>query len=223
MALWFAHLEFADRASVHTGLDRHELSWGALCCDVDKFTPVERETSHFGNEGLDFPASEWGARTGLSKAQQRERRAFLAGYLSHMALDEAWYGWLREQLATTTTGGWTRDSTKAWNLRLDLELRSTLRLELDFPHGTEAVLEHLRGTPGQMMRAAAEAWIRWDGRLEAEGLHPLMQGYVRSMYALSEQEAPRVDALMRQRDSASLYARCERFVNQAVTGFLDTL
>ena len=78
MALWFAHLEFADRASVHTGLDRHELSWGALCCDVDKFTPVERETSHFGNEGLDFPASEWGARTGLSKALQRERRFPLA-------------------------------------------------------------------------------------------------------------------------------------------------
>ena len=73
-----------------------------------------------------------------------------------MALDEAWYGWLREQLATTTTGGWTRDTTKAWNLRLDLELRPTLCLGLEFPHGTEAVLEHLRapplaGTPGVVL------------------------------------------------------------------------
>ena len=223
MALWFAHLEFADRAARHAALDRHELAWGALCCDVDKFTPVERDVSHYGTEGLDFPPEEWGPRTGLDAASLRSRRAFLAGYLSHMALDEAWYGWLRGRLASVHTGGWTRDTTKAWNLAMDLELRPGLRLGLNFPFGTEEVLKHLRGFPGQMMQQAAGAYTAWDGSLEAEGLHPLMQGYARSMHGLAEAEQERVTRLMEASSTEELHARCEDFVNDAVARFLASI
>jgi len=220
MAMWFAHLHFAHRAASCAEVDRHELAWGALCCDVDKFTSVDRPVSHYGREGLDFEPEEWGARTRLSPEAIRHRRVFLAGYLSHMALDEAWYGWLQEQLGQVDTGGWTGETTRAWNLVMDLELRPGVALDLDFPFGVEEVLGHLRGAPAQAMRQAASAYIAWDGGPEAAGLHPLMQGFARLAHARLDTERERVQRLVDACCSASLFQTSERFVNDAVVRFL---
>ncbi len=220
MAMWFAHLHFADRAAARAAVDRHELAWGALCCDIDKFTAVERVVSHYGREGLDFEPEQWGARTRLGSKVIRDHRVFLAGYLSHMALDEAWYGWLGTQLAAVDSGGWTGETTRAWNLVMDLELRPGLDLDLDFPFGVEEVLEHLRGAPSQAMRQAATAYIAWDGAPEATGLPPLMQGFARLAHARLDAEKDRVQRLVETCGSAPLFESSERFVTDAVVRFL---
>ncbi len=226
MAMWFSHLRYVEAAAARLDrpLDRLALCWGCVCCDVDKLAPVSREVSHYGREGLSFPAEEFLDRTGLAPDRARTHAAFLAGYLSHLAVDEAWYGHL-ERVKAGLELAWTYDTTRALNLALDRRSRAHWEpAGLDFDTATgEEVLPHLRGLPGQVMRLAAQAYVGWSGRVEEPPEDGLLAPIVARFQGLAVAEAGRVTAIQEVLCPETLDQEVIAFTIEVLGRFLSDL
>ncbi len=229
MAMWFSHLRYADEmlASLSVPLDRLATCWGCLCCDVDKITPVPRAVSHYGREGLDFEPEQFLAHAGVSRPTALSRVAFLAGYLSHMAVDEAWYGHIFRLRArhAELAEGWTEATTRAVNLALDRRNRGLADLGgLDWSQATgEDVLPHLRGPVRQVMAHAARVYTTWPGTLDWHPTDPLLGPVMESFRALARAEAPRVERVLSVLDAGALDREVVDFKTRSVQRFLDDL
>ena len=229
MAMWFSHLRYAEemRVSLSVPLERLAISWGCLCCDVDKITSVPREVSHYGREGLDFEPEQFLECAGVSAEAALAHEAFLAGYLSHMAVDEAWYGHLfrlRDRhpgIAET----WTEATTRALNLALDRRNRGLANLSgLDWSQATgEDVLSHLRGPVREVMAHAAGVYTSWPGTLHQQPTDPLLGPVLESFRTLARAEAPRVEAVLAVLDTEALDREVVDFTTRSVQRFADDL
>ncbi|MCB9762918.1 MAG: hypothetical protein H6739_24165 [Alphaproteobacteria bacterium] len=226
MALWYTHLFHAQEACRRLGgLDEGHAGWGALCCDVDKFTPVARAVSHLGEEGLGFPPEAFLDRAGLSRARARPARSFLAGYLSHLAVDEAWYATLRATLRPEERPGWGADATRAWNILLDAELVERVEAPVRrFPEdGVEAVLPFLDAQAAGTVRLVGGAYARWPGALDVEPDDPMMIGMVSVFREIVRREEARVRGPLGRLDREALHRGVSDFVCATLRRFLDDL
>lgn len=202
MAMWFSHLRYVEAALPHLDrpLDRLSVCWGALCCDVDKVSPVDREVSHLGREGLSFAPEDFLDRAGLTATQARPSTAFLAGYLSHLAVDEAWYAHLFGLRDGPHGLGedWSYETTRALNLALDQRNRQHYDPQgLDFTQaGGEHVLPHLAGPVREVMVQAASSYVAWSGELAWAPRDTLLGPVMVRFRALAQQESPRVDRIL---------------------------
>jgi len=201
MAMWFVHLEVASRSCdvLPEGVQRSELAWGALVCDVDKVSSVARSSSHFSSLARPLVARDFLESLGLGGRAALPARSFLAGVASHLAVDDVWYLHLlarsREQ---GPAPGWGADSLRALNLLLDMKLRA--RQQLDWfelaPSPGEALLPFLGDGARAAVHAAAAAYLAWDGRLDPPPTHPGLQPWVGWLVALLAQEQGRVEPLL---------------------------
>ena len=199
MALWWAHLRVAERTHARMAdVDLAELRWGALCPDVDKVSSVTRELSHYSDEALD--PERFSDTVGLEPAVAWAHRSFLAGYLSHLAMDEAWYAHLRRLLAEHPIEGWGRQSARAWNVAVDIGLAGEPFTPPE--RRIEHVLPHLRDT-SDTMRMAAVGYTSWT---------------------TSPMEGPdgeRAAALLEHTDTSRLLQECEDRAVVDLGRFLD--
>lgn len=229
MAMWFSHLRYVEAAAERLAhpMDRLALCWGSLCCDVDKISPVPRAVSHYGREGLDFAPERFLETAGLTTAQGLAAADFLAGYLSHMAVDEAWYRHLfglRDREPGLATA-WTPSTTRALNLALDQRNRGLYDpAGLDFRQaGGEAVLPHLQGPVRRAMVHAACVYVGWTGDLGWEPADPVLSPMMASFRHLSAAEAPTVQEILGLLDPLRLDAEVVAFTAGALGRFLDDL
>ncbi|HJN75189.1 MAG TPA: hypothetical protein QGF58_14775 [Myxococcota bacterium] len=201
MALWWAHLRVAERAHAQLAhLDLTELKWGAICPDVDKVSSVARELSHYSAEAPD--PEDFIDAVGLEPAVARAHRSFLAGYLSHLAMDEAWYAHLGRLLAEHPIEGWGRQSARAWNVAVDVGLAGDPFTPPE--HRIEHVLPHLRDT-SDTMRMAAVGYTSW------------------TTTPMEGPDGERAAALLEHTGTSRLLQECEDFVVVALRRFLDDL
>jgi hypothetical protein len=229
MAMWFSHLRYVEAAAARldTPIDRLSSCWGSLCCDVDKVSSVEREVSHYGREGLNFQPEEFLEQAGLTPADARTSASFLVGYLSHMAVDEAWYGHLfrlrdaRPELQAI----WTYHTTRALNLSLDQRNRAHYDpTGLDFSVATgEHVLPHLRGPIRALMIQAASAYVSWPGHMAWRTDDSMLGPVMDSFRALAASERERVELIERELDADQLDEDVIAFVTDVMGRFLDDL
>ncbi len=229
MAMWFSHLRYVEAAAarLERPLERLSLCWGALCCDVDKVSPVGREVSHYGHEGLAFPPEDFLERTGLTPTQARPCADFLAGYLSHLAVDEAWY---RALFALRDAPGglgraWTAETTRALNLVLDQRNREWVDPEgLDFRRATgHAVLPHLDGAACPVMVHAAAAYVAWPGTLSWAPDDPLFGPVMARFRELLAMEQERVSEVLGALEPVQLDEEVIAFTADVMGRFLADL
>lgn len=223
MAMWFAHLRFADAARRALGdpaLDAASVAWGSLCCDVDKVAPVDRAVSHYGHEGLSFAPEHFLDVSGLDAPRAWAHRAFLAGYLSHLAVDEAWYGALRRlQLGGLT---WTLDTVRAVNLALDpAHGPAAPHVDWQGVAGHE-VLPHVH-PHADTLRWAAATYTAWDGSLHAPTDAPMLSHIINRFQDLARREAGRVAPILERLDVPAFDAGVERFTTDVLGRFLADL
>ncbi|GEM_PF-2614825 len=229
MAMWFSHLRYVEAAAARLDrdLDRLSLCWGAVCCDVDKVSPVPRETSHYGREGLSFEPEAFLEQAGLTATEARPSAAFLAGYLSHLAVDEAWYTHLfalRDAPQGLGTA-WSYETTRALNLALDQRNRSLYDpAGLDFSQARgEEVLPHLGGPIRQIMVHAASAYAAWPGHMSWAPQDPLLGPVMARFRALAAAEADRVVAILDALSPEDLDQDVVAFTTRTLGRFLDDL
>ena len=229
MAMWFSHLRYVEAAVERLGrpVERLSLCWGALCCDVDKVSPVPREVSHYGHEGLAFSPEDFLARTGLAVSRARPHADFLAGYLSHLAVDEAWY---RHLFALRDSPGglgprWSAETTRALNLVLDQRNRAWVDLEgLDFRGATgHEVLPHLDGAVHGLMVHAANGYVAWPGTLSWAPDDPVFGPVMARFRDLLEAEQGRVNQIEQTLQTERLDEEVIAFTADVVGRFLTDL
>ncbi len=229
MAMWFSHLRFVEASAVRLNppLDRLASCWGSLCCDVDKVFAVPREVSHYGREGLNFSPEEFLERAQVGRDDAVSQASFLAGYLSHMAVDEAWYAHLfRIRSAPGGLGdAWTYETTRALNLALDRRNRSLYDpAGLDFSQASgEDVLPHLRGPARDRMVHAATIYVRWSGLMDWRPDDALLGPVTDRFRALMQAEQARVDSILEALDAEALDREVVAFTTDVLQRFLDDL
>ena len=160
MPMWFAHFRCAR------GLlpgDPVNLLWGALCPDVDKISSIPRRMSHLGGRDRALEPARFLASLGLDRDRARPHLHFLCGYLSHLALDDAWYGTLYENRLSPN---WTETTTRAATLLWDLEARLDVTPPDLLPARGEHMVSFLTPDAVRTLRKAAHMYLSWDGNLE---------------------------------------------------------
>jgi hypothetical protein len=193
MAMWFTHLFYASATSPGPGPERARLVWGALAPDADKVWPVPRAFTHAHGIPRPIRAADLLPALQVDLEGAHGAMAFLAGWASHIAVDSVWYRHLRTlKLARPDlAGGWTDDSTRAWNLALDLENRLRVDpgiVDLEVPPD-EAVVPCLAGAAGRTMRGAVGLYLNWRDRLEDPAPSPALRPVLdRFRIALARQQ-----------------------------------
>ncbi len=213
MAMWFAHVYYADAVlgMLSNPPDRNSFVWGSLCPDVDKVSEVPRQQSHYGNTSLPFPPEDFLDVVGITPQQARMRLGFVSGYLSHLAVDDAWYRSLfsLREAEPKHLQGWTIETTRALTLYLDMGFRSRMDLgDLDIrcAQGQE-LFPFLAGDPASTMRQVASLYLRWNGSLSHEQRDPLGRSWTRrfrrilsSQYDMMMKVLERLDRPRLERD-----------------------
>ncbi len=168
--MWFTHLHYALATLPAAGLDQARFVWGALAPDADKVWPVPRAVTHVHDIPRPIRAADLLPALGVDPTEAPRAAAFLAGYASHIAVDSAWYRQLRRLKSDRPDLclDWTNDTTRAWNLALDLENR--VRLAPSAPDlrsaDGDAVVPWLAGPAGAIVRGAVLTYLRWGGRFD---------------------------------------------------------
>lgn len=217
MPMWFTHLDIgmATLSALGAPVDPDAFAWGLICPDVDKVSHVPRKVSHLGGRDLALHPARFLAAAGLPRDKALSHRAFLAGYVSHLAVDDAWYEHIwhaRAQVPALADGrdltGWTGDSSRALNLAWDQRIRRASPpppLDLARCQG-EDILPFLAGPPARALRDVLRAYLGWSGALDEPSTDPRIQAWRDSFRTLVAGEGRRVSRMLDVLDPATVRA-----------------
>lgn len=223
MAMWFVHLELVEASArqLDAELDHAQLAWGALCCDVDKVSRAERRVTHLRQLERPIAPRAFLDELGVPLARLHDARSFLAGVLSHLAVDDAWYTALWAELRRRPVHGFTDDTMRALNLALDMRARQRIDLRGLRPGAErpDTLLPFLTARRAAAMRAAVSFYLAWDGQIERIPTHPAFQSWARWFQDLLGRELPKLEPFLATLDERALMAT----VSEASTATMGRL
>lgn len=222
MAMWFRHLYYVERSSQISELDVVELMWGSLYADSDKLSSLTRQQTHLAPLSRPILISDFIEILEIDKQTFINNKAFLAGYLSHIAVDTAWYQYLRE-FRSTLFETWSASTTRAANFMLDVEIRPLVTTSWDMIKGAkgETILPKDFQAAASIMRMAASTYLQWSGSLSETTLNPITRGMLEQLQGNIAEEKAIVNHALSILDRNDLDQHVQTAVDKAISDLVS--